>query len=446
MKPWIIIAWLFCCSCFSQNVNYAFHLAPFQEGYVVVKKDSLTFYNKELKTHTIAHGVKDFHEFNILHNDYNDKTYLIHQGGGELHEITKTGINRIDDSFQHKAFYRAVRYFKQDTLFSYGGYGYFHAKNFIQYFDPTTKEWEYYKVNTQVDQFPKARYQPVSYKTNNELFIALGADPLLNINNAINHKNYEYFTEVWKFDFNSKSYSKVAKQINPILEDYVHSIHKFINCKYDNGVLFKGTEDMVYLDFLNNSLKIYEIPESTRSKIKKIVYHPKRDEFFGLFGHHTGENQYFKVIDKSILFDNPFVEEPLYFSAQDQAHSIPYIILLIVLLLAGLSTVFFFKKKTQKKNLKHLLNTYHKQLSNHKKIVFEHLKNNTKSFTPYADLIYLLDSDSSYDTNKKRLTAILGEIDSDLKVLFETESDCVSIRKSPSDKRIREVKLNVETS
>ena len=97
MKPWIIVAWLFCCSCFSQNVNYAFHLAPFQEGYVVVKKDSLTFYNKELKTHSIAHGVKDFHEFNILYNDYNDKTYLIHQGGGELHEITKTGTNRIDE-------------------------------------------------------------------------------------------------------------------------------------------------------------------------------------------------------------------------------------------------------------------------------------------------------------------------------------------------------------
>ena len=121
----------------------------------------------------------------------------------------------------------------------------------------------------------------------------------------------------------------------------------------------------------------------------------------------------------------------------------PYILLLIVLLLAGLSTVFLFKKKTQKKNAKYLLNTYNKQLISHKKIVFEHLKNNTKSFTPYADLIYLLDSDSSYDTNKKRLTAILGEIDSDLKVLFETETNCISIRKSPSDKRIREVKLEL---
>ena len=70
-----------------------------------------------------------------------------------------------------------------------------------------------------------------------------------------------------------------------------HTIYEFINCKYDNGMLFKGTEEMVYLDFLNNSLKIYKFPESTRSKIKKIVYHPKRDEFFGLYGHHTGENQ-----------------------------------------------------------------------------------------------------------------------------------------------------------
>jgi hypothetical protein len=444
MKPCILVAWLFCFSCFSQNVNYPFHLAPFKEGYVLVKKDSLTFYNKELKTHTLAHGVEDFREFNILYNDYNDKTYLIHQGGGELHEITKTGTNRIDNSFQHKAFYKALRYFKQDTLFSYGGYGYFHAKNFIQYFDPTTKEWEYYKVNTEVDQFPKARYQPVSYKTNNELFIALGTNPLLNINNGITHKNHEYFAEVWKFDFNSKSYTEVAAQINPRIDGLVYTNYHFINCNYKNGRLFKGEENMMYMDFINNSLKIYEIPESTRSKIKKIVYHPKRDEFFGLFGHHTGENQDFKVIDKSILFDNPFVEEPLFFSKQDQTLSIPYIILLIVLLLAGLSTMFVFKKKTQKKTPKHLLNTYHKALSNHKKLVFEHLINNTKNFTPYADLIYLLDSDSSYDTNKKRLTAILGEIDTDLKGLFETESDCINIRKSPSDKRIREVKLNLE--
>lgn len=444
MKPWIIAAWLFCCSCFSQNINYAFHLAPFQEGYVVVQKDSLTFYNKELKTHTIAHGVKDFHEFNILYNDYNDKTYLIHQGGGELHEITKTGTNRIDNSFQHKAFYKAVRYFKQDTLFSYGGYGYFHAKNFIQYFDPTTKEWEYYKVHTEVDQFPKARYQPVSYKTNNELFIALGADPLLNINNAITHKNFEYFAEVWKFDFNSKSFVEVGAQINPKIEAQVYTNHHFINCNYKNGSLFKGEESMVYMDFINNSLKIYEIPESTDSKLKKIVYHPKRDEFFGLFGHNTGENQDFKVIDKSILFENPFTEDPLYFSAQDQALSMPYMLLIMVVLLSGLSTLFVLKKKREKKNPKNKLNTYQKQLTHHKKLVFEHLNNNTKSFTPYADLIYLLDSDSSYDTNKKRLTAILNDIDTDLKTLFKTETACIIIRKSPSDKRIREVKLNLD--
>ena len=258
------------------------------------------------------------------------------------------------NSFQHKAFYKAVRYFKQDTLFSYGGYGYFHAKNFIQYFDPATKEWEYYRVNTEVDQFPKGRYQPITYKTNNELFIALGTNPLLNINNGITHKNHEYFAEVWKFDFNSKSYTEVAAQINLKIDGLVYTNHHFINCNYKNGRLFKGEEDMVYMDFINNSLKIYEIPESTRSKIKKIVYHPKRDEFFGLFGHHTGENQDFKVIDKSIIFENPFTEEPLYFSAQDQALSVPFIILLIVLLLAGLSTHLYLKRKHKKR----ILNTY----------------------------------------------------------------------------------------
>ena len=31
---------------------------------------------------------------------------------------------------------------------------------------------------------------------------------------------------------------------------------------------------MVYMDFINNSLKIYSIPESTESKIKKLFITP----------------------------------------------------------------------------------------------------------------------------------------------------------------------------
>lgn len=444
MKPYIVLLWLISHSLFAQSVYTPFHIAPFKDGYVLVQKDSLTFYDNNLKTSRIAHGLKEFYEFEILYNAYNDKTYLIHQGGGLLYEITTKGINRLDNSFKHKAFYKAARYFKQDTLFAYGGYGYFHAKNFIHYFDPTTQEWEYYKVNSPVAQFPKARYQPITFKTNKALFIALGSDPLLNINNGITHKDHDYFPEIWKFDFDSKSYMQVAAQINPNIKAHVYTNYHFINCNYKNGRLFKGEENMVYMDFLNNRLKIYEIPESTESKIKKIVYHPKRDEFFGLYGHHTGENQDFKVIDKSILFENPFIEEPLYTPAQDQAYAGPYGILIAVLLLASLMALFFFRRKSKSNTTNGKLSRYQNQLSNHKKVVFDCLKTNTKTFTPYADLIYLLDSDSSYDTNKKRLTAILSEIDTDLRTLFEIESNCISIRKSPNDKRIREVKLNLE--
>ena len=443
MKPWLIILGLYSFVNFAQSVYNPFHLAPFKSGYVVVKKDSLTIYDDTLKPSALAHSVEDFHELEILYNAHNNKTYLIHQGGGLLYEITNSGINRLDNSFKHKAFYKAVRYFKQDTLFSYGGYGYFHAKNFIQYFDPTTKEWEYYRVNTEVDQFPKARYQPISYKTNNELFIALGADPLLNINNAIKHKNHEYFAEVWKFDFNTKSYIEVATQINPKIEAQVYTNHHFINCIYKNGRLFKGEESMVYMDFINNSLKTYKIPESTDSKIKKIVYHPKRDEFFGLFGHHTGENQDFKVVDKSILFDNPFTEEPLFINTHDQAILLPYIVLVGGIIL-GIIALLFFKRKNHRVSTKSKLNSYQKQLTHHKLKIYNYLKSNTKTYTPYANLIYLLDADNSYDTNKKRLTAILKEVDTDLKALFETDHTIVVIRKAPNDKRIREVKLNIE--
>ena len=196
----------------------------------------------------------------------------------------------------------------------------------------------------------------ISLKPDTSLFIqnqqravvALGTDPLLIITTTSPTKTMSTLPKYGNLIFNSKSYT-VAAQINPKIDG--PSLLKFtifINCNYKTVTFFKGEENMLYMDFINNSLKIYEIPESTRSKIKKIVYHPKRDEFFGLFGHHTGENQDFKVIDKSIIFENPFLKTALFFCFRDQALSIPYITFYCISI-GWAALAFVFKRKHKKR-------------------------------------------------------------------------------------------------
>ena len=73
--------------------------------------------------------------------------YLVSLGSGMVWELTNDSIKRIDNSFDHKMSYRSDIFVKNDTIFKFGGYVFWSARNFFTYFSETTNECEFYNIN-----------------------------------------------------------------------------------------------------------------------------------------------------------------------------------------------------------------------------------------------------------------------------------------------------------
>ena len=78
---------------------------------------------------------------------YNNQLHLLSQRGGLLYRVDIDSTIRLDKSFQHHKQFQSNDFVYRDTLFRYGGYGFWRANNFFTYFDHSTHEWEYYPTN-----------------------------------------------------------------------------------------------------------------------------------------------------------------------------------------------------------------------------------------------------------------------------------------------------------
>ena len=112
-------------------------------------------------------------------------------------ELTNDSIKRTDNSFNHRMTYQSDIFVKNDTIFKFGGYGFWSARNFFTYFSNTTKEWEFYNIN-------KKSYLPPGLSNFNSTLV--GDSYFVSRGSSIDsHNGTERIenNDVWKFDLTS---------------------------------------------------------------------------------------------------------------------------------------------------------------------------------------------------------------------------------------------------
>ena len=75
--------------------------------------------------------------------------YVVSSGGGLVWKIVNDTFVRIDKSYFHKMTSKSSVFVHRDTIFKFGGYGYWSSRNFFSYFSETSNHWEYYPINPQ---------------------------------------------------------------------------------------------------------------------------------------------------------------------------------------------------------------------------------------------------------------------------------------------------------
>jgi hypothetical protein len=79
---------------------------------------------------------------------YKGKDLISIPGTGQVYLFDRVGkrLERLDVTFYHGYNFLATQYVRNDTLFSLGGYGFWHFNNLLTFFDLKNKEWEVKKT------------------------------------------------------------------------------------------------------------------------------------------------------------------------------------------------------------------------------------------------------------------------------------------------------------
>ena len=129
-----------------------------------------------------------------------DNLLFVNYIGGQVLEWRNDTISRIDHSYDHRNQLNSAIFQRNDTVFRFGGYGFFESRNFFTYFDYKTKEWNFYK--TAPGLLPPG-LSSVKYFIDQEGFYLFGGNTIDPHDTFIFHPNHE----IWHFSFTSKTWT-----------------------------------------------------------------------------------------------------------------------------------------------------------------------------------------------------------------------------------------------
>jgi hypothetical protein len=251
-----------------------------------------------------------------------DNLYISSITGGMMYSIVNDSLKRIDNSFNHKMTIQSAVFTHRDTIFKFGGYGYWSSRKFMTYFSFDTMEWEFYKQTG-------SNSPPGSHNFNwsisgDDFYFFNGR--IVDVNNGLMAGRND---DIWKFDFISRSWSNLGK-VN--LSDYNFNMVKSNVDKFGSSYVFDTSisENSVYkLDFLNNILSTFDIPNKY-SGIGKWSF-IENDTIYEL-----RPNILVKTPLKEIFNDSSREETKLYNSSQSLIDGLVRVLLYFILIVVVL--------------------------------------------------------------------------------------------------------------
>lgn len=253
----------------------------------VYRNDSLYQYVKgELKFKRMVRSNRiDSNSYKVL--ILRDRLYLVSHLGGEVLKELNGSLVQIDNSYEHKNQLASSIYTLNDTIFRFGGYGFFDSRNFITYYSELTNEWEVYLTNS--ESFPSGRFAN-KYFQNDEFFYLIGGSTI-NPNNR-NHSEPE--TDVWRFSHSTKRWDKLGELSN--FERLEYSKFDFVS---NNSFVFKSAGELYEYEIIENKFYQLEGSDLLRKVFSSAVVSFTNDSIFFSVGTPNSKFQKSKIIGLS---------------------------------------------------------------------------------------------------------------------------------------------------
>ena len=332
----------------------------------LIEQDSTDFYatidNNEFKFGTDFTGATFM---NIA--KHNGEIFLHPPGTGRLYSIRKINnqyeIKRIDSTIHSGVNFFSKSFFARDTLYNYGGLGFWGIRGIITFFSKQTNQWELIQSNTSIPSFFDYNQDAVVHINNSS------TKPTMYLSNAYYYDKYPQSFEIssrdtcYAFDFNTKKWDALGK-INPGLKKVLLG-KSTLSFDMGNYLIVQSALEFYWLNFENNTYG--KIDEKKNAEIRQIwlsLYNNEKQVDVTNFQFNIGQNIYLcKLEDKKTLyfkkieFKDEFLDKtnvsPIYtdqlslyqFLIQFISNNVQFIVSFFTLSIIVLIGLFIRKKK-----------------------------------------------------------------------------------------------------
>ena len=394
---------------FSQESNS--HYSFFNEQ--IIKKD---LYGNTRQTIKLNPAPKDYPDYDPIW--YQNQLHLLSQRGGLLYRVENDSTIRLDKSFQHRKQFQSNDFVYKDTLFRYGGYGFWRANNFFTYFDHSTKEWEYYP--TKGFTLPDEAYDGKAFLLKDKFYV-LGGQKVSKTNGLASEKS----KQIWTFDFNSRQWTnggKMGLDIGPYKTIQKDSLFYLVGHP-------SNTQGDLILDLQNNRVQIFDHTLISANTDQKSPAFFKGDTLY-----YTSEQSLHKSLAFRDIFANQSSQDRLFLNEITLFWNITYLgVAGVILFLLAYGSVLWKRRKLPrlvKGGVRHNLTFY--PLSKEEQQVLRILRQNLSAST--EDLIPIFSGKNrSYSQTHKLKADAINNINNLLNDLVGKE--LIKIKKDPKDKR-----------
>ena len=367
--------------------------------------------------------------FKLHHILNKEPIHFVEFNGGKVYQLNNDTIQRIDNSYTHRMAFQSNVFTYNDTIYRYGGYGYWTYNNKLTFYDTNTNEWQI--INSANEIKPKGSSTSFYKILNDKLYIIGGlTENSEDLNQRLNND------EIWSFDFKTKKWEKFG-MLNKSVKYNVASF------KINDNIYSINKNNIKEIDIKNNQLKIFEI-DPQMQKTDKSFYKP----FI-----HKG-NIYIWISNPDIYLTKRKIDTLNINLLSEQAlvkDNGENIIKLILLIACAFILIFLFhlrKKykvnsdKLRFKNGNVFFNGNSKKLDTiENKLLVLLIKND---FRIPTDMIQENFYNESLDRsqNIRNINKLILDLNLKLKITLNTENDIIYKVTSSSDKRMKIIVLN----
>lgn len=207
-------------------------------------------------------------------------------------------LARIDETIHSGVNFYAQNFFIKDTLYQYGGLGFWQIRGLISYFSKQTNQWELVQTNRAVQCFFDSQNEAIMHFDDNR------PDPKLYVSNSYYYPNYPSSFETlptdscYQYDFHTRNWQTLGKLTNDFKKIVRNKHAQEFELHFNNILIFQNQLEFHWLDFEKNKFGQFSAKENNRLRQFWLgFYNNNKSRVQTEFQFNLGKELYYVKMD-----------------------------------------------------------------------------------------------------------------------------------------------------